>query len=254
MRYNYSMSKSTRIIGYVRVSTDGQADGGVSLDAQRAKLTAYALALDLDLVAIVEDAGWSAKTLERPGLQEALAILTAGLADGLLVVKLDRLTRSVRDLGNLVEEYFSSKFALLSVSDNIDTRSASGRLVLNVLVSVAQWEREATGERTRDTLAHLKREGVRLGGAALGWTRSLETDGDGRRLLANVDSESATVARILALRAEGRPLRTIAATLALEGHRTKRGGVWAPETVRKVLARAGGTSRATAPITSSVST
>lgn len=76
-------------------------------------------------------------------------MLRAGKAEAILVVKLARLTRSVKDLGDLVERYFASgKWALLSVSEQIDTRSAAGRLVLNVLASVAQWEREATGERT----------------------------------------------------------------------------------------------------------
>ena len=123
----------TRVIGYVRVSTEGQADGGVSLDAQRAKLAAYCVALDLDLVCIEEDAGLSAKTLDRPALARALDALRAGRADALLVAKLDRLTRSVRDLGTLVDTYFAAgKWALLSVADSIDTRSAAGRLVLNV--------------------------------------------------------------------------------------------------------------------------
>ena len=141
--------RRTRVVGYVRVSTEQQADGGVSLDAQRAKLEAYAVAMDLELVAIEEDAGLSAKTLERPALQRALAMLDAGAAEGLLVAKLDRLTRSVRDLGELVERYFASKCSLLSVADSIDTRSAAGRLVLNVLTSVAQWEREASARGTR---------------------------------------------------------------------------------------------------------
>lgn len=228
----------TRVVGYIRVSTEQQADGGVSLDAQRQKLSAYALAMDLELVAVVEDAGASAKTLARPGLQDALRRIEAGEADGLLIAKLDRLTRSVRDLGELVDTYFATRFSLLSVSDSIDTRTASGRLVLNVLTSVAQWEREATGERTRDALAHLRREGVPLGGAALGWTRSEQTDGDGRRVVVEVAEERETVARIAALRAEGRSLREIAATLRAEGRPTKRGGHWAAETVRKALARA----------------
>jgi DNA invertase Pin-like site-specific DNA recombinase len=226
----------TRVIGYVRVSTEGQADGGVSLDAQRVKLAAYAVAQELDLVCIIEDAGYSAKTLDRPGITRALAMLHAGDADALLVAKLDRLTRSVRDLGDLVERYFSSRFALLSVADSIDTRSAAGRLVLNVLASVAQWEREATAERTRDALAQVKAEGVRLGGEGLGWRRG-EKGADGRRTVTEDDDEARTVARMHALRGEGLSLRQIAATLTDEGYRTKRGGEWASETVRKVLAR-----------------
>ena len=230
-------SGRTKVVGYVRVSTEHQADGGVSLEAQRAKLEAYALALDLDLVAIVEDAGASAKTLNRPGLRNALAMLDTGEADALLVVKLDRLTRSVRDLGELVERYFAARCSLLSVSDSIDTRTAAGRLVLNVLTSVAQWEREATGERTRDALAHLRAEGVRLGGEGLGWRRGDSTDVEGRRIVEDVANEVETARRIFELRNEGKSLRDIAAALTGEGRTTKRGGTWAAETVRKVLAR-----------------
>lgn len=229
---------TTKAIGYIRVSTEGQADGGVSLDAQRAKLEAYAALYGLDLVEVIVDAGVSAKTLARPGLARALDLIDSGAADAILVAKLDRLTRSVRDLGDLVERYFApGKAALLSVAENIDTRSAGGRLVLNVLASVAQWEREAIGERTSDALAQVKAEGVKLGGSALGWIRSTEADANGRRVVSSVIEEGETVARIQALRAEGRTLRQIADALALEGRQTKRGGKWAPETVRKVLAR-----------------
>src|SRR5262245_9972971 len=93
----------TRVVGYVRVSSEQQADSGVSLEAQRAKLEAYALAMELELVAIEVDAGVSAKTLRRPGFEAALQLLGSGAAEGLLVCKLDRLTRSVRDLGWLLE-------------------------------------------------------------------------------------------------------------------------------------------------------
>src|ERR1700722_6247794 len=96
----------TRTIAYLRVSTDKQADRGVSLDAQRAKVEAYASLYDLELVEVIVDAGASAKTLDRPGLSKALGMLKTGQADALLVVKLDRLTRSVRDLCELVERYF----------------------------------------------------------------------------------------------------------------------------------------------------
>jgi len=145
-----------RVIGYIRVSTEEQSTKGVSIDAQRAKLEAYAALYDLELVDVISDAGFSAKTLNRPGLQTVLAKLDNGDADALLVYKLDRLTRSVSDMGTLINNYFGSKFNLLSVSDQIDTRSAAGRLVLNVLTSVAQWEREVISERTHTALAHKK--------------------------------------------------------------------------------------------------
>jgi DNA invertase Pin-like site-specific DNA recombinase len=227
----------TRAVGYVRVSTEQQADAGVSLDAQRAKIEAYALAMDLEIVAVLEDAGLSAKTLDRPGLSAALAMLEQGRADGLVVVKLDRLTRSVRDLGELVDRYFASRFSLLSLADSIDTRTASGRLVLHVLGAVSQWEREAAAERTRDALAQLRAEGVQLGGEAFGWRRSALTDEHGRRLLEDVADEAVTVDRMLELRAEGHSVRQIVGVLDAEGRKTKRGGRWHPTTVQRILRR-----------------
>jgi len=206
------------VIGYVRVSTEKQADEGVSLAAQRAKIEAYALAMELELVAIVEDAGISAKSLDRPGLRSALAMLDAGRASALLVVKLDRLTRSVRDLGDLVERYFASRCSLLSLSDAIDTRTAAGRLVLNVLVSVAQWEREATGERTREAMRHKASRGEFTGGRApYGYAV-----GAGGELVA-VESEQAVLRVVAELRAAGLSLRGIAAELDRAGLRSRAG-------------------------------
>ncbi len=98
-----------KIIIYTRVSTSEQVSSGVSLDAQRAKLTAYAAAFDLEVVEVVEDAGESAKSLQRPGLQRSLQMLKSGQADGLLVSKLDRLSRSVADWQTLVTSYFSER-------------------------------------------------------------------------------------------------------------------------------------------------
>jgi DNA invertase Pin-like site-specific DNA recombinase len=161
------------------------------------------------------------------------------VAQGVLVAKLDRLTRSVRDLGWLLEpSRFGERWWLLSVADSIDTRSAAGRPVSHVLASVSQWEREAVIERTRDALDHIRSERAVLGGEALGWKRSCETDVHGRRIVTDVEEEVATVRRIAALRAQGLAMRAIAERLAEEGHATKRGGRWHPHTVARVLARA----------------
>jgi DNA invertase Pin-like site-specific DNA recombinase len=232
-----NQAKRVTVIGYVRVSTEHQADGGVSIDAQREKVVAYAKAMDLRLAEIVEDAGASAKSVNRPGLQRVLAALERGNASGLLITKLDRLTRSVRDLGDLVERYFASRFALLSVSDSIDTRTAAGRLVLNVLTSVAQWEREAVGERTRDALTHLRSSGVRLGGEAMGWRRAEATDGEGRRIVEGLAEERETIAMIVSLSRKGRSLRAICAALTEAGRRTKKERRWSPKVVRAILLR-----------------
>ena len=98
-----------KVVGYIRVSTEEQVTSGQSLDSQRAKAIAYAGLYDLELIEIIEDAGVSAKTLKRPGLERALAMLASGKADGLLIVKLDRLTRSVADWQKLIDRHFGEK-------------------------------------------------------------------------------------------------------------------------------------------------
>lgn len=197
---------TTRAIAYVRVSTDEQATTGVSLDAQEAKLRAYCTALDVALVRVEVDAGLSASTLNRPALQRALASLRSGEADTLLVVKLDRLTRSVRDLCDLVDRYFrGERCSLVSLGESIDTRSAAGRMVLSMLATVSQWEREAIGERTSAAMAHLAAQGRYCGGGVpYGWR--LADDGT---LVEHAD-EQAVIARARELRAAGHSLRAIA--------------------------------------------
>lgn len=158
----------TRVVAYLRVSSAEQANSGLGLAAQEEKIRAYAKLYDLEVVAFEVDAGISAKTMERPALLRALAMLGNG-ADGLLVAKLDRLTRSVQDLGAILRKYFiSSSYTLFSVSDQVDTRSASGRLVLNILASVSEWEREIIAERTKAALGVLKFNGKRAGNVPLG--------------------------------------------------------------------------------------
>ena len=227
----------TRVVGDVCVSTERQADEGVSLDAQRAKLRAHCAALDL--VAVEADEGVSAKTLDRPALQRALAALRDGRADALLVPKLDRLTRRVVDLGHRIETYFAEgRWALLSGPHQTHTPPAAGRIPLFNPIPAAPGAREASGARAADALVHLRAEGVPLGRPALGWRHIPETDpATGRRVLGAVAEEFAVVARIGVLRAEGRSYAAIARQLAAEGHPSQRGGRWLPNTVRRVWLR-----------------
>jgi DNA invertase Pin-like site-specific DNA recombinase len=223
----------TRTIAYLRVSTEKQADRGVSLDAQRAKVKAYADLYDLELVEVVVDAGESAKSLKRPGLQRALGILERREAEALLIVKLDRLTRSVVDLGALVERYFApGKAALLSVGEQIDTRSAAGRLVLNVLASVSQWEREAIAERTATAMQHKARQGEYTGGQAPYGAR---VAADGARLEPDAQEQEAR-AMARRLYAEGKSLRGIAVELERLGIRSRTGKGFAPVQVKRMVA------------------
>jgi DNA invertase Pin-like site-specific DNA recombinase len=153
----------------------------------------------------------------------------------LIVVKLDRLTRSVADWQTLIDDYFGEKAGkqLFSVADSIDTRTAAGRLVLNVLLSVAQWEREATGERTREALRHKIRIGERCGKVRFGFNLA----DDGKTLVPNA-AEQQTIVLIAELRAAGRTLRQIAAELSERSIPTKEGAAtWTHTTVGRILKR-----------------
>jgi DNA invertase Pin-like site-specific DNA recombinase len=154
-----------RVVGYIRVSTAKQVDAGHSLEAQRAKLDAYCGLYGLELVGIYADEGASASSMEgRAGLAQALDDVRKGRADGLLVAKLDRLTRSTRDLGAILDECNKRGWALLSVAEQLDTASAAGRLVCGILGVVGQWEREAIAERTSEVMQSMRARGLYTGG------------------------------------------------------------------------------------------
>ena len=144
------------LIGYIRVSTNDQAESGLGLADQETKIRQYCEIYDLNLIDIIVDAGASAKNLNRDGIQQVMTMASTPEIDGIIVAKLDRLTRSMRDLHTLLDSTFKSA-ELHSVCEKVDTSSASGRLVLNVLCSVAEWEREAIGERTSSALQAKKR-------------------------------------------------------------------------------------------------
>lgn len=223
-----------KVILYARVSTAEQANDGISLEAQTSKMEAYASLYDLEVVEVIVDAGESAKTLKRLGLQRALQLLRKGAAEGLVITKLDRLTRNVGDWQRLIDNYFGEKPGkqLFSVSDSIDTRTAAGRLVLNVLLSVAQWEREATAERTRDALQYKIRCGERCGKVRFG----CDLADDGKTLIPSADEQDA-IELMVSLRRDGCTYRAIAATLTERGIRTKEGGDWNHNSVYSIIKR-----------------
>lgn len=229
-----SDSKRVRVCGYVRVSTEEQSRDGVSLEAQSERIRAYGRLYGLDVICVLCDAGLSAKTLDRPALQEALGMLRAGSADGLLVAKLDRLTRSVRDLATLLDDYFGEGGGkqLFSVADAIDTRRAAGRFALNLLTSVAQWERETIVERTQEALDHKRAKGERIGQVPYG--RRLAPDG---KTLLFDQVELGVLIRMRELRRRGLSYHAIASLLADDKVPTKNGGAWHASTVQGLLER-----------------
>lgn len=240
-----------KAIGLCRVSTDDQEEEGVSLDAQESKIRAYCKLYDIELVAIFYDIG-SGKNMDREGLQKALQMLREGQADGIVVAKLDRLTRNVGDFQCLISDYFGEKagFTLCSVDQQINTLTANGRMVLNIIMSVFQWERETISERTKDGLRHKKAKGERVGSVPYG--KDLAADG-----VTLVDNavEQHYLEWMKHLRKEGDGCAAIARWLNEQGVSTKKAGQiiggkpvsgkWTAKTVTRILqqgAPGGGTS------------
>lgn len=235
----------TRAIGYCRVSTDQQAQEGVSLAAQEQKIREYCSLMGLELVRVEVDDGYSAKTLERPALARALAELDAGNAGAIVVYKLDRLSRSVRDLLALVEERFAEGgCALHVVVERIDTVSPSGRAILAILGALGQLERENTAERVRLGLQFLKANGVVLGALPYGKARAPKGPDDRRMPVVASDVELEAVAEAAALFSEGNSLRRIAARMNEGTTKPRRSSRWQPSTVASLLRQA----RKTRPI------
>src|ERR1022692_1586945 len=206
----------TKAIGYVRVSTDKQADRGVSLEAQVEKIRAMATVHDVELLDVLVDAGESAKDLDRPGMVRILEMVQ---------------TRAVgMDLAVLLEQFQCRGVSLVSVAESLDTGSASGRLVLNIMVSVSQWEREAIGERTRDAMRHKKSKLEFVGNAPYGFRQAAD-----KRHVEPEPGEQAILERIQRLRKSGKSLRKIAEQLNRMKIRTRQGSPWRHEYVARLL-------------------
>src|ERR1035438_9893161 len=219
-----------KTLGHVRVSTDKQAERGVSLEAQAEKIRAMAVVHSVALAEIIVDGGESAKSLNRPGMARLLAMVDAGEVRTVIIAKLDRLTRSVKDLCTLLERFERRGVALVSVAESLDTGSAAGRLVLNIMTAVSQWEREAIGERTRDAMSHKRTNGERVGNIQLGYR--LGTDG---KHVEPDAAEQAVLLEIRNMRQNGHTLRGIAAALNHGALRTRRGSAWRLGSVARAL-------------------
>lgn len=202
------------VCAYIRVSTREQADSGLGLDAQRRAIADEAAQRGWTVTWCVDD-GYTARNMHRPGLQEALRLLKRKQARALVVAKLDRLSRSIVDFARTTELARKQHWALVSLDPPVDMTTPNGRLVANVLASVAEWESDIIGQRTADAMAEAKARGARFG----------------RERLATAD----VVSRISAERSTGATFHTIAAGLDRDGIPTPGGGVrWYPSTVRRL--------------------
>jgi DNA invertase Pin-like site-specific DNA recombinase len=205
-----------QVLGYVRVSTDEQADNGGGLEAQREAIRVEAERRGWQVSEMIEDAGCSGRTLKRPGIQRALDALDGGEADALVVAKLDRLSRSMLDFTATMARAQRRGWALVALDAPVDTTTPAGEAMANVLATFAQFERRLIGQRTKEALAVKRAEGVRIG-------RPRQLD-------------QKVVKRIAGEREAGATLAVIADGLNQDGIPTAQGGVkWWPSTVRAIL-------------------
>ena len=209
----------TIAVGYCRVSTDQQGESGAGLEWQQERITDEARRRGWVLAETYVDVASGKSTRRRPELAAALADLEAGRAQVLVAAKLDRLSRSVVDFAGMVEQATEQGWSVVALDIGVDTSTTNGRMLANILMALAQWERELIGDRTRAALSAVKARGTRLGRPT------------------TVTPEA--VATIRAMRSAGTSYRKIADALNDTGVPTAQGGrEWYASTVRAIEQRA----------------
>jgi len=196
------MGEGDFVVGYVRVSTEEQGSVGAGLEAQRQAIVDECARRGWSLLRVEEDV-LSGRSLKRPGLQAALGVCRSGEVSGIVVAKLDRLSRSIVGFGHLLEEARRKGFNVAALDLGLDLSTPQGELVANVIASVAQWERRIIGQRTKEALAVKRAQGVRMG----------------RPVVLSAE----LVERMRAARAEGLTYAAIAERLNEQGCRRRRG-------------------------------
>lgn len=221
--------KGGRVVLYQRVSTVLQAAEGHGMDAQRSRLEAFAEERGMEVVEVIADEGQSGKDMKRPGMRRVIELAEAGLIDGLVVTKTDRVSRSLRDLLNLIELLRKHHVALVTTDEIFDTTTPLGKAMQAVSAAFGELERDMAAVRTREALAAAKAKGIRLGPPPMGWRKV------GGEFVAT--ERFALVERVYELnRRDGVPLAKIADLLNAEGVATGSGrGRWAKGNVGRVV-------------------
>ena len=218
-----------KAIAYSRVSTEDQASFGVSISAQEERILQYAGLYEIEIMEVIKDAGFSAKNMKRPGMRRVLGMMEKKEIEAVIVAKLDRLTRNIRDLADLVELANKKGIALISVGEHIDTGSAAGRMMVNMIGTISQWEREVIGERTAVALRFKRDSGKRYNREALyGFRHS------GGQLVPCLE-EQGIIDKIVSMHKSGFSYCRTARELNDSGEATRSGGKWYAEQVKNVI-------------------
>ena len=218
---------------YIRCSTEGQAVDGVSLEAQLAKLNAWAALHDATIISTHTDAGISGTREDRPGLAAAVADACRERA-ALVAYSISRLSRSTSHTIALADTLARSGADLVSLTEQIDTTTAAGRMVFRLMGSLAEFERDLIAERTRSALALKKSRNERTGAVPFGY----DLADNGIDLVPNATQQEA-LALIAELRAAGLSLRDIAQALTDRNIPTSKGNSqWKHTTIARIVTRA----------------
>ena len=218
-----------KTVGYIRVSTERQVQEGISIEAQEAKIKAYAELNDSELIAICRDEGISGAKADRAGLKKALEAATEHQA-ALVVYSLSRLSRSTRLTCEIGDKLDKAGAGLVSISEKIDTTTAAGKMMFRVLAAMAEFERDQFSERTKLALNHKKSKGEKTGGdVPFGW------DADHSGKLIENDTEQHVIKLIFDEWGRGNSLGSIAKKLNNDGYKTKRGSKFYAQTIKNIL-------------------
>jgi site-specific DNA recombinase len=224
-----------RVKGYVRISTDEQKNGE-GLEVQRQAIQMHCAIHDLELIDIVEDAGFSGSTTERPGLQSIIDDVKNRAVEGVVVYKLDRLTRSLKDLLILHDDLFlPMDCSMISIKEQFDTSTAIGKLFFSIIGGFGEFERSVITERLMDGIHNKAKNGNHATGSIpTGYKSVLE---DGKKKMVIDESEAQIIELIFHLRdVDKLSFYQIAEVLNDKGYKPKRSktGQWRNTSVQYI--------------------
>ena len=241
-----------KVYGYTRVSTTNQAEEGESLEVQRIKIQEYCKRKNIDLIDIYTDAGISGSIPpnKRPGFNMILTNLKMGQAKGLVACKIDRISRSMHDFINLIEE-FKGKYEIFVLDPDIDTNSTIGLFTIRLLSNIAELERDMIKSRTADIMNQKRLKGELIGSVPFGKKLCKDASGNFTKQLEDDPTEIKTIKLIHKERAiqvgisktkkgvckpKYKTYDTIAKILIEKGYKNKNGDVkWFPATIKRIL-------------------
>ena len=220
-------------IGYARVSTAKQVEAGLSLGAQEERIRQWCTMNDYQLVGLYTDAGLSGRKFDnRPSMQSALNACKKATA--LVTYSLSRLTRSTKDLIHIAEQLHRQGADLVSVSENLDTTSATGKMMFRMLGVMAEFERDIIGERTSLAMQAKKAKGEYIGGF-IPYGYQLADDG---KTLIEIPAEQKIIQLAKQSREQGHTLEQIADQLYQQGCGTRKNKKFLPYQVSRILGEA----------------